>query len=190
MRMRDDKKQEALIQATITVVNSIGLASSSVAKIAKEAGVSPATLYIYYKNKEDLLLSTYTEVKLSMGLAMVKGYDESMPIRDSLQLVWNNTFCYATENRDEFRFAEQFGNSPYSLMVDKKKIEETFQPVERIVQKGIEQKILKNVDLDCIAAFMFYPIFALANPYHCKTFSTTRENIDGAFNMAWDALRL
>ncbi len=190
MRIRDDKKQEALIQATICVVNNIGLASSSVAKIAKEAGVSPATLYIYYKNREDLLLSTYTEIKMNMGATMIKGYDESLPIRDSLHLFWSNTFSYATENISEFRYAEQFGNSPYSQSVDREKIEKVFEPIGRIIQNGIDQKIIKNVDRDYIAAFMFYPIFALANPHHCKTFSPTKENIDRAFNMAWDALRL
>ena len=63
MRTKDDVKQEALVEATVKLVNQIGFAASSVAKIAKEAGVSPATLYIYYKNKEDLLVSTYVEIK-------------------------------------------------------------------------------------------------------------------------------
>ncbi len=54
MRTKDDFKQEALFQATIKLVNDIGFVSSSVAKIAKEADVSPATIYVYHKNKEDL----------------------------------------------------------------------------------------------------------------------------------------
>ncbi|MBU0970455.1 MAG: TetR/AcrR family transcriptional regulator; helix-turn-helix transcriptional regulator [Proteobacteria bacterium] len=47
-------------------------AASSVSKIAKEAGVSPATIYVYHKNKEDLLVSTYIEIKKNMGLAMIE----------------------------------------------------------------------------------------------------------------------
>lgn len=62
MRNKDELKQEAIIQATIKLVNKIGFVSSSVAKISKEANVSPATIYIYYKNKEDLLVSTYVEI--------------------------------------------------------------------------------------------------------------------------------
>ena len=56
MRTKDGIKQEALFEATVKLVNEIGFASSSVSKIAKQAGISPATIYIYYKNKEDLLV--------------------------------------------------------------------------------------------------------------------------------------
>ena len=55
MRIKDLHKQEAIIEATVELVNEIGFVSSSVSKIAKKANVSPATLYIYYKNKEDIL---------------------------------------------------------------------------------------------------------------------------------------
>ena len=51
MRTKCEEKQEALFEATVKLVNEIGFAASSVAKIAKEANVSAATLYIYYKNK-------------------------------------------------------------------------------------------------------------------------------------------
>jgi len=42
VRAKDEIKQEALFEATIKVVNQIGFASSSVSKIAREAGISPA----------------------------------------------------------------------------------------------------------------------------------------------------
>ena len=190
MRKRDDKKQEALLLATITVVNEIGFAASSVAKIAKEAGVSPATLYVYFKNKDDLLVSTYLEIKLGMGAAMLEGFDEDLPVHDIFHRVWHNTFAYVRENQAEFRYAEQFSNSPYSEQVDKLRIQESFEPLLRVVQKAIEQKIIKDASLDVLGAFLINPIMVLANPNHCETFEPTGENIELAFRMAWDALRL
>lgn len=190
MRTKDDRKQEALFLATIKLVNQIGFAASSVSKIAKEAGVSPATLYVYFDNKEDLLVSTYVEIKLSMGAAILEGFDEERPIRDIFQKVWQNTFVYVSANKDEFRYAEQFANSPYSDQVDKVKIQESFEPLLQVVQKGIDQKIIKDVSLDIFGAFMFHPVMVLANPSHCKTFEATKENVEMAFAMAWDAVRL
>jgi AcrR family transcriptional regulator len=190
MRTRDDKKQEALFLATIKLVNEIGFASSSVSKIAREAAVSPATLYVYFKNKEDLLVSTYVEIKMSMGAAVLAGLDEHEPIIDILHRVWHNTFSYVSSNREEFRYAEQFANSPYSKLVDKSQIESAYAPLLIIIQKGIDQKIIKNVSMDILGAFMFHPILVLANPNHCKAFEPSKENIESAFRMAWDALRL
>lgn len=190
MRTRDDKKQEALFLATIKLVNAIGFASCSVSKIAREAGVSPATLYIYFKNKEDLLVSTYIEIKTGMGAAMLEEFDESLPVHDILFTVWRKTFFYVSENKEEFRYAEQFANSPYLELADKFKIQDQFEPLLRVIRRGVEQKIIKDVNLDIIGAFMIHPIMVLANPNHCSIFEPTENNIEMTFKMAWDALRL
>ena len=71
MRTKDDEKEAALFEATVKLVNETGFASSSVSKIAREAGVSPATIYVYHKNKEDLLVSTYIEIKLNLSKALL-----------------------------------------------------------------------------------------------------------------------
>ena len=176
--------------ATITVVNDIGFAASSVAKIAQSAGVSPATLYVYFKNKDDLLVSTYLEIKQGMGAAMLEGFDEDLPVHDIFRRVGNNTFAYVRENQAEFRYAEQFSNSPYSEQVNKLRVPESFEPLLRVIRKAIDQKIIKDVSLDVIGAFLLHPIMVLANPNHCKAFEATGENIEMAFRMAWDALRL
>ena len=190
MRIKDDKKQEALFLATIKVVNEIGFAASSVSKIAREAAVSPATLYIYFKNKEDLLVSTYLEIKRNMSKAMLLGLDNSLPIRDIIENVWLQSFNYISKNNEYFRFAEQFSNSPYSQLVDKSEIEKYFEPLALVIQQGIEQKIIKNVHFDILIAFIFHPILILANPNICSGFKLNKENIETAFQLAWDAIKL
>lgn len=190
MRVKDDKKQEALLLATIKLVNEIGFAASSVSKIAKEAGVSPATLYVYFKNKEDLLVSTYLEIKRDMSSSVLDGLDHSMPVRDILKDVWHGMFTYILANRNEFRFAEQFSNSPFSQLIDRGEIEKYFEPLMQVVQRGIEQKIIKDVHFDILGAFMFYPVMILANPNICHGFELSDENVTTAFQLAWDAIKL
>lgn len=190
MRVKDDAKQEALLLATVKVVNEIGFVSSSVAKIAKEAGVSPATLYIYFKNKEDLIVSTYLEIKRDMSASVLDGLDDTLPIRDILNHVWCRMFTYISANREEFRFAEQFSNSPYSQLVDTGEIQRYFEPLIQVVQRGIREKIIKNVSLDILAAFIFYPVMILANPNICHGFALSDENVAMAFQLAWDAIKL
>lgn len=189
MRTKDDIKQEALFEATVKLVNEIGFSASSVSKIAKEAGISPATIYVYYKNKEDLLVSTYVEIKKNIGRAIHEDFDETLPIRDILKQVWFRMFDYISHHPDYFQYTEQFANSPYQTLVDKKEIEKFFDPVIRVLCRGIEQKIIKNVDFHILTAFIFYPILALSNARVCLDFELTKENIEAAFAMAWDAVR-
>lgn len=190
MRTRDEIKQEALFQATVKMVNQIGFAASSVSKIAKEAKISPATLYVYHRNKEDLLVSSYIQIKKLMGLAVQKEFDDSRPIRDILEQVWQNVFTFVKKHPAYFQYMEQFASSPYSDLVNKAEVEAYFEPVLRVIHKGIQQKIIKNVNLDIITAFVFYPVLALASPRLCEQFELSQENIATSFQLAWDAIRL
>ena len=190
MRQKDENKQDAIMKATVKLVNEIGFAASSVSKIAKEADVSPATIYIYYKNKEDLLVSTYIDIKHKISEAIMRDFNPSLPIRDILKKFWFNAFDYIAKYPGYFQFTEQFSYSSYSALVNKKEVEKYFEPMMNVLRKGIEQKIIKDISFDILAVFMFYPVMLLANPRICADFELCPENIETAFTLSWDAIKL
>lgn len=189
MRHKDRQKQQAIIRATIKLVNEIGFDSASVAKIAREAGVSPATLYVYYRNKEDLLVSTYVSIKQEFAKAAVRDWDPSLPVREQMKQLWHNSFDAIREDPAPFHFSEQFAKTPYHDLVDPAVVEKSFEPVMDMVRRGIEQQIIKDVPFDILVVFMFHPVLALANPKVCMHFNEHPENVDIAFDMAWDAIK-
>lgn len=189
MRVKDDFKQQAIIDATISLVNEIGFDSASVAKIAKKAKVSPATIYIYYKNKEDLIVSAYGEVKRKVSLYILRDFNPSLPIRDIFERVWENLFLYVLENTSEFQFKEQFAHSPYIDLVDNDDSDMTFEPLMKVIKRGIAEKIIKNVDHEILNVFIFCPIMILANPRLFKKFHLTDKSLKTAYEMAWDAIK-
>lgn len=190
MRTKDEEKQEALFEATVKVVNRIGFASSSVSKIANAAGVSPATLYTYHKNKEDLLISTYLNIKRKLCETAFEDIDETAPLRDSFRRIWFNLFQFTAKHTAYFQFSEQFANSPIYDQVNQKAIDRMFRPIVRLIQQGIKMKIIKDMDADIITAFIFYPVIILSNPRLCKNFSVTDAQVEQSFRMAWDAIKL
>ena len=190
MRIKDEDKQAALVEATVKTVNGVGFAAASVSKIAKQAGVSPATLYVNYDNKEDLLVSTYIDIKIKISRAILREFDDTLPIRDILKNVWLAMFDHISNNHEHFQFAEQFASSPYSDLVNHEMIEIYFQPVLEVLQRGIDQKIIKDVSFDILAAYIFFPVLALANPSKCSNFELTPQNIATAFTLGWDAIKL
>lgn len=189
MRTKDEQKRQALFTATIKVVNEIGFASSSVSKIAKEAGVSPSTLYVFFENKEDLLVQTYVELKHRLAQSMLEDFDDTLPIRDIIKHVWFKTFDYISKNPQTYDYMEQFSTSPYSARVDKALLEKEYLPIITVFKQGIEQKIIKNVSMDFLAAFIFIPIARLANPRLCQDMVMARQDLETGFTMAWDAIK-
>lgn len=54
-------KYMQIIDAAVITIAENGYHQSQVSKIAKQAGVADGTIYLYFKNKEDLLISLFRE---------------------------------------------------------------------------------------------------------------------------------
>jgi len=52
-------KYQRILDAAITVFAEQGFFQSTIAQIAKEAGVADGTIYLYFKNKDDILVQFY-----------------------------------------------------------------------------------------------------------------------------------
>ncbi|WJH32608.1 TetR family transcriptional regulator [Paenibacillus sp. CC-CFT747] len=61
MASRKKEKYSQILEAALKVIAENGFHGSQVAKIAKEAGVADGTIYLYFKNKEDILISLFRE---------------------------------------------------------------------------------------------------------------------------------
>ena len=189
MRLRDENKKAATFNATIKLVNEIGFASASVAKIAKEANVSPATIYIYYKNKEDLLVSTFVEIQARKNSAM-NAFDGSSPFKESLRKFWTDSFKFVSQNKHLLQYHDQFLNSPYTDLLDDTHSSDGLQPFISALESAANEKIIKKIDFYLLMAFVFPPIANLANARSSRDFKMTPKKIETAFEMAWDAIRL
>ncbi|MEH7236259.1 TetR/AcrR family transcriptional regulator [Bacillus sp. JJ1562] len=54
-------KYKQIIDAAVVVIAENGYHQSQVSRIAKQAGVADGTIYLYFKNKEDILVSLFQE---------------------------------------------------------------------------------------------------------------------------------
>lgn len=56
---KQSDKREKIIHAAISVFSKRGFYNSTVADVAREAQVADGTIYLYFKNKDDLLISIF-----------------------------------------------------------------------------------------------------------------------------------
>ena len=81
-------------------------------KIAKAAGMSAATLYVYYDNKEDMFRKVYMDVKKHMTEKCSRDIDPEGGVEEAVRKLCGNLLDYMQEYTDEFLFIEQACNSP------------------------------------------------------------------------------
>lgn len=61
MAKRTGEKYDAIIDAAVRVIAEHGYHNAQVSKIAREAKVADGTIYLYFKNKDDVLISLFSE---------------------------------------------------------------------------------------------------------------------------------
>ncbi len=82
---REKPKFKQIIDAAVVVIAEHGYHQAQVSKIAKQAGVADGTIYLYFKNKEDILISLFQE---KMGAFIEKIEQETEGISSPLEKLY------------------------------------------------------------------------------------------------------
>jgi len=97
--MKGEEKYNTILKAAKGVFAKEGFYNSKVSEIAKEARVADGTIYLYFKNKEDILISLF-EKELTRIIKLVKEELEKVSDpRDKLQKFCDIHLSMAEEDR-------------------------------------------------------------------------------------------
>jgi AcrR family transcriptional regulator len=187
VRHKDDNKHQAICDAAIELITKNGFADTSMSKIAKAANVSPATIYVYFENKEDLLNKLYLFVKREMSGALLEGVTQSQSIEETFKTIWNNFYDYAIENPVRFAFTEQFANSPMVANCRWESLE-FFKPLIEVFERGKNLKVFKDIPLEIFNAFTFSPLMGLIKEHLSGQIILDEKALAVAYEIAWDAV--
>ncbi|GAF23788.1 LOW QUALITY PROTEIN: fatty acid degradation regulator YsiA, TetR family [Bacillus sp. JCM 19047] len=93
MSKRKGQKFDKIIDAAVLVIAKHGFHQAQVSKIAKEAGVADGTIYLYFKNKEDILISLFQEKMGSFVETSKLKIKQEKTIEDKLKVLISSHFA-------------------------------------------------------------------------------------------------
>jgi TetR/AcrR family transcriptional repressor of multidrug resistance operon len=189
MRTRDQAKYDAIVRSSIELVNKLGFDGISISKIAKQAKVSPATIYIYFENKEDLFTKLYINIRKEMSQGGLQGLQEDVTIEQAFKSIWHNSFSFYLSHPQYLAYREQFEQT--TMMKNVKENEfELFQRITSLLQRGINDDKFRNLPLALLTSFAFVPIITLVR-FHLGGVIKMNENlITNAYEIAWNAIAI
>ena len=82
----DPAKRDQILDGARKVFTRMGFDGASMSDITREAGVSKGTIYVYFKNKEDLFLALIARQRDAFFGDLRQLLDEGMPVRETLLL--------------------------------------------------------------------------------------------------------
>jgi AcrR family transcriptional regulator len=190
MRLKDEQKIDLFFASTLTLVARIGLVGLTIPLIAKQSGVATGTLYIYFKNKEDLIHALYKEIKKRFSTIIFIGYSPDLPVEEGFRVIWENSLRHAVSHYSEQVFLQQFHTSPYSRQDEALAFAQPLMdPLAQLLARGQTQSLLKPDKDFLIPTLLFGFVQQIAATIHQTPARLTKTFFDNSFRFFWDAIR-
>ena len=147
----EDKKKK-ILEAALKLFIEKGIDNTPTTLISKEAGVATGTLYYYFETKVDLIVELGTSIQEESLVSFLDLIESSVGY-ESLEKFWLEKVEWGVKNPDKCKFMIQFKSSPYNIKNPKIKIPDHEQKLLNLIEKGIKDKILKNLPPKYISGF-------------------------------------
>lgn len=183
-------KRDALIKATIALVNSNGFHATAMSKIAKMANVSPATIYLYFENKQDLVNQTYIEVKAKYTKYAFANYNEAMSVEEGFETIWKRIADFKLKECENAFFLAQCDNTPIIDESSRKEGIKHLQPLLDLWARGKSEGIIKPFSDYILYAYSINPLSFLMMTQKRDSFKLNKVHIEEAFQAAWSSIKI
>lgn len=99
-QVEEPNKREAIIEAARKLFTTVGYEATTISQVAREAGVGVGTVYLYFKNKNDLLYGVKGDWEMQylayMGLPEI----QALPMRERARPLVEKSFAICAEHRE------------------------------------------------------------------------------------------
>lgn len=194
MRTRDTNKEEIVKQKALEMLVSQGVEGFGMNRLAKECGVSVATLYIYYSDKEDLIRKIGIEIGEKFFKEMLVGFSPDMSFVEGLRKQWENRSKYATTFVLETTCFELLKHSTYGDGILAEITTDFKNQMSQFILNAIEKKELIPIRFEVFWSIAYGTLYSLLELHRegksmsGKPFAYTQEINDEAFNLVIKAL--
>lgn len=152
----EELTKETIHKAVLELIGEIGVQDLTVSSVAERAGMAKGTVYLYFKDKEELVCST-------VATSLDPLFSQLMEILDSDLKPENKLREYA---RFSMHFFDEYRNTFRVLLYNQHQVhirkgrftsthyQQFLERLAEVIRKGIKEKTFRKIDPD-IAATVF-----------------------------------
>jgi len=191
--MTKPEKRDEIIRAALELIAEHGFHGAPMAMIAERAGVGAGTIYRYFENRDVLIQDLYRELEEKMFPHIQDGYSTELPFRARFLHLGTGLLRYFIEHPLDFRYLEQFHNSPYGVAVRRDKLlgnrEGGCNAFKELFEQGTAQQVLKDFPLVILFDLAFGPLVTVARDHILGFVQLDDALIERTIEACWDAVR-
>lgn len=145
-RARSEDRRNAILSAATRVIASQGLGAAT-ATIAKEAGVSNGSLFVYFDTKAALLNELYVALKTEMTAAAIAGLPAEGEPREQVFHMWTQWLGWATANPEKRRALAQLDVADDITADSHRTVQSAFRGIADLLERSRADGPLRDAPL-------------------------------------------
>jgi AcrR family transcriptional regulator len=189
MRSKDIGKEQNIRQKAIEMIVNEGLYGFGINKLAKAAGVSPATIYIYFEDKEQLISTICMEVGTELMEYSLKGFRSDMSLAEGMKTQWVNRLSFFMEHPMETEFLEIIRYTIFYEKVSKMMTERFGKIKGDFINNAVVKGELLDLPFEIYWSVAFAPLYQLIK-FHTQGKSYVNSNFSLTEDLMMQALEL
>lgn len=185
-------KRGEIVRAALELIAEHGFHGAPMAMIADRAGVGAGTIYRYFENKEVMITELYCELEERIYPALHAGYPAEKPIRERFMHLGTSLLRYFIGSPLDFRFLEQFHNSPYGVEYRRDKVlgnREGCDVFRDLFEEGVAQQVIKELPLVLLFDLAFGPLLAMARDHILGFIQLKDSLVVRCIEACWDGIK-
>jgi len=185
------EKRDEIIRAAMELIAAHGFHGAPMALVAAQAGVAAGTIYRYFANKDDLIRETHAFYEGQLLVAVTDGYPADRSVRERFLHIERKIIEYYIASPMEFRFMEQFLNSPYGAALRREKLfgNRKKSVIFQLFEEALVQRVIKDLPLPILFALAFGPLVDVCRD-HILEFTVLNDAlVEQTVAACWDALK-
>lgn len=147
--------------ATMRVISRKGMAAATMQEIAEEAGVAKGTIYLYFRDRDELVEKTFETAMEKLFVQIDEALDRDVAFEDKLRAVMTAQLAFFSQNREFFRLYLSL-RMPEGTPAQQRRQQRSCHPryrqrVEKlagVLQQAIARGELREVDTERLALFI------------------------------------
>lgn len=188
MRPRDEQKIEKTFASALVIIGQKGIVGLKMQELAKAAGMATGTLYIYFKDKNELMNLMYLHYTKQMQRNIWSEQASIASYPERFRQKWYNYLRFVELFPAEMVFLEQYHRSPFANENTLAESDNLLQPLVDIIEEGQQQGYLQQMPPNLILAFVCGSVQELVAKSADGSLPPVTNMTHFAWEMTWKAI--
>ena len=161
MRTRNADKMDLVRKKAIEMIVADGFQGFSMNKLALSCDISVATLYIYYRDKDDLIKKIGAEIGRQFMSKTLKDFSPTMSFAQGLRKQWENRAAFALKYPNEVACYEIIRHTAHGDYIAEQSLQGFKTAMAEFCRNAIHNKELIAVPVNVFWSVAYGPLYTL-----------------------------